>query len=1181
MRLKRLDLVKYGRFSNVSLEFPAKHSDVHIIFGPNEAGKSTSLAAIEDLLFGIPHNSPYNFIHDYSNMRIGGLLEQDGGSLDVRRRKGNKDTLLGLDDLPLQSGDLALMSYLGGADQTFFIRMFSLNHERLARGGREILEAKDEVGQTLFAAGAGLSGLHDRIGDLKKEADGLWAPRRAAHRAYYKALDALEEADKALREHTITATKWQELKRAYESAQEAYGDLEKKIATDVAEQRKLNRVRRVYRLIRRLAELDKAIAAIGEVRLLPNDAQQQMEEASLEVSKSQSRIDVLTEQLNRAKTNRLEMDCDETLLLRCDDIDQLHKQRIEVQKEKVDLPRRQAELSAKRERLRDLSEELGWALKDPDDIAAGIPQRTRIIAVRTLLTQRGQCVSAKENAKESLKDVEEQIQELEGELDSTEGGLDVSGLAAVIKAIRETGDIDSRIRTAKKEVKDADAVIEKLLRPLSPPVVNEQVFVEVPVPPRSIVQDHRDASKQLEQQTKACHDRIAMVEEGIAQHRKAYQNLVSGKEIVEPEHLKGVRDDRDETWSLVRRRYIEQREVSEKEVSSFGENGIDLPTAYESKVKASDELADRRFDKAQAAGEIAAIMRQINDQQEVLQKLREEEESLGEASRALDKVWNELWDKAPFKPLGPDFMLDWLEARAIVLDIIERREGTLNQITALLEEESNTRSTIIAELLELGEEVERLKEQPVRIVLEAGTAVQRRHEKNAEHRTALAGRIRRLQADKKRKKTKLAEAESAWRNWQNQWSVAIKDVGLADDDVPEVVTDRIDTIDKMREVAAEINHLQHERIDKIERDIESFSNFVASLVGVLATDLTTHKSEGAALELERRLEEAKRIRDQQDTKEKEITSLKTRIGKCEEDKRNAQAALETLQEMAGVEEVGQLAQAIQKFQQRRKLDAERTSLLETLTAEGDDLPLAVLREECEAADLDKIVAREGALQAELANLRDGLTVATEQRAQARQVFEAIGGEDRAALAAAKRQEALATMQVVANQYIRVRTAATLLEWSIDVYRREKQAPLLKRAGQMFATLTLGSFSDLRVEFDDQDHAHLAGIRPDETSVSVGGMSDGTADQLYLALRLASVDEYLSRAHRLPFVADDLFINFDDPRAAAGFQVLAEMAQKTQVLFFTHHRHLVDIARETLGTAVNVIFLDDKKVASVT
>jgi uncharacterized protein YhaN len=97
-------------------------------------------------------------------------------------------------------------------------------------------------------------------------------------------------------------------------------------------------------------------------------------------------------------------------------------------------------------------------------------------------------------------------------------------------------------------------------------------------------------------------------------------------------------------------------------------------------------------------------------------------------------------------------------------------------------------------------------------------------------------------------------------------------------------------------------------------------------------------------------------------------------------------------------------------------------------------------------------------------------------------------------------------------------------------------------------------------------------------VRVDGMSTGTADQLYLALRMASVGDYLDRADALPFVADDLFINFDDARAKAGFEVLGELANKTQVLF-TRHRHLVEITERTLGKSVNVVSLLDAPVTS--
>jgi len=93
------------------------------------------------------------------------------------------------------------------------------------------------------------------------------------------------------------------------------------------------------------------------------------------------------------------------------------------------------------------------------------------------------------------------------------------------------------------------------------------------------------------------------------------------------------------------------------------------------------------------------------------------------------------------------------------------------------------------------------------------------------------------------------------------------------------------------------------------------------------------------------------------------------------------------------------------------------------------------------------------------------------------------------------------------------------------------------------------------------------------------MSTGTADQLYLALRIAAIEDYLQRAGALPFVADDLFINFDDERAAAGFKLLSKLSKKTQVLFFTHHQHLVDLARETLGGSVSVVSLSDEKASA--
>ena len=101
---------------------------------------------------------------------------------------------------------------------------------------------------------------------------------------------------------------------------------------------------------------------------------------------------------------------------------------------------------------------------------------------------------------------------------------------------------------------------------------------------------------------------------------------------------------------------------------------------------------------------------------------------------------------------------------------------------------------------------------------------------------------------------------------------------------------------------------------------------------------------------------------------------------------------------------------------------------------------------------------------------------------------------------------------------------------------------------------------------------LEGLRADGRTVGISGMSEGTRDQLYLALRLAALEMHISQARALPFIADDLFINYDDVRARAGIEALAELSARTQVVFLSHHPHLVPAVREVFGDAANVVML---------
>ena len=146
-----------------------------------------------------------------------------------------------------------------------------------------------------------------------------------------------------------------------------------------------------------------------------------------------------------------------------------------------------------------------------------------------------------------------------------------------------------------------------------------------------------------------------------------------------------------------------------------------------------------------------------------------------------------------------------------------------------------------------------------------------------------------------------------------------------------------------------------------------------------------------------------------------------------------------------------------------------------------------------------------------------------------------------------------------EKYLRLQIAALILEQRIEDYRKQNQAPVLARAGELFSKLTFGSFANLRDELDKSGKPILLGVRPNNVEVSVNGMSDGTRDQLYLSLRLATLEQHLSKGEPMPFVVDDILIGFDDNRTRVCLEVLSELAASTQVLLFTHHRRVLELA----------------------
>lgn len=1168
MRIRRLDLLRYGHFTDTELKMPAGKPDFHFIAGPNEAGKSTALSAIEDLLFGIPHNSALNFAHDYNSLRIGARLEDEGGQLDIRRRKGNRDTIIDGDGAPFPAGEQGLASFLAGADRAFFARMFCLDHNRLRTGGQEILQAQDDVGQMLFSAGAGISGLRQRLKAIEEEAETLWANRRAAHRKFYQADDKLKAAETALRAHTLSASRWQELKTAVEEADGTVAKLEADIETKAAEYRKLTRVRRVFRDVRKRSEFNASIQDLKGSVSLPDDAANTLAAAVDDRVTAETRIDTLNEEIARLADERARLTYDETLLIRSEDIARLQERRITICDRRSDLPKRRAELAATQSRLTGLATEIGWTSGDIDEITSRIPSRTKLASVRSLLNQRGELVLKVATAEQALREAESKTADLLQKLADSPSATNVTALGAAIKAYRETDDIAAQIAAAEREAEDTSISCDRLLKSLRPPIASLDDLAALTPPSKDAILFHRDQMRDHGRRMQACQERIRSAEQERTRHEKALARLTRTENPVSLDELRRLRERRDLGWSIIRRKHLDNIPVADDEIEEF-QGHAPLSGAYEAAVCDVDDAADRRFANAEAAARLAEINRQLSEQQELLDMLVDESKALAAERQMMDSAWSALWKSAGVLPSAPDEMLEWLDIRTRAMESAERSGAAARHGASLRAHEEISKALLVNELTILGMDCSQVSAKPLRIVIEFAADIHKRSEKQAEHRETLEDAVQSAKAEAGRKRKALEDAEALRSAWHDDSGSALASLGV-DQTVPhETLLVQLGILDDMREIAAKIADLRQERIEKIGRDIAAYEEEVAELVQAIAAELAGNTADDAILELHRRFIEAGRIRDDIAAKEKALAEQRRKVDECRKSGAGAQRLIESLQAAAAVSSLPDLKDAIARSDTLRSLRAKLEDVTGTLSSDGDGLSPAELEAECTGADPDHLAAREGIVEGELQALRAKLDDERQVQREAQRNFDAMGGSDAAARAASDRQSALAEMTEIAERYVRLRSMGIILRHAIERYRREKQAPLLRRAGEFFSTMTGHSFTELQLELDQHDEVHLAAVRPGGKSVPVSGMSTGTMDQLYLALRLAAVEDYLGYAKPLPFVADDLFINFDDDRSLAGFAVLGEIAKKTQVLFFTHHTHLVDVARQALGHDISV------------
>jgi uncharacterized protein YhaN len=361
------------------------------------------------------------------------------------------------------------------------------------------------------------------------------------------------------------------------------------------------------------------------------------------------------------------------------------------------------------------------------------------------------------------------------------------------------------------------------------------------------------------------------------------------------------------------------------------------------------------------------------------------------------------------------------------------------------------------------------------------------------------------------------------------------------------------------------------RADEMARTLETSRAEVATLASRIAPDLAAADHIAAIAALRDRLGGARGAETAAQQIAHERARLVTRLDGAKRRRTALHDECKTLAALAGVGDSADLAAAADRIAARNECRSELLHLRGELTQQSDGLSEAALRTECVTLPADAAAARMRAIDEEDRTLVEELSAvraATEIAQRTRVDLESGHGAESAA-----QEEAItaAGLAALARNYARLEVACLLVTLATERHRSRYQDPLIARASQLFATLTGNSFAGLTLDYRE-DMLTLVAARADGQRVPIAGLSEGTRDQLYLALRLAALGEFTARADPLPFICDDILVSFDDTRAALALDVLAEAGAALQVILFTHHGHVVDLARARLKGQLDLIKL---------
>ena len=1123
MRLNRLDLIRYGRFEDASIAFPRPSDgpDVTVVFGSNEAGKSTAFQGWLDVLFGFrggPHPAAFRF--DRSDLLVGAEVDLPGRGPLVVRRNGKRSGSL-LDDAGRPLNEAILAGALHGLPRDAYAERFSLDDRGLRDGGARIAGAQGDLGQLLHAGLSGLTGMGQALDALSARADAFH--RKGARKTVLRAgKDRLTEIGRAIRAGRLSPDQDRQLRRAARRAAEAFDAAEAALAEVVRRQAAARAAQTWHDRAAEIAALADRLAGLPDGPDLPPGTGEAVARLLAQIEAQEARHDEAGAEIARATQAIADLPEDPMAEPLAAALARLDGQAVDgaslldrAGTAEADLGNRRAALAAlerEGDRLlgvvgigRAAAEEL---LRDPGTLEA-------------LAAAVGECTTAEQ----ALATAEAALAAARGQSgDQPAAPRDLTALRAAHRHWQDGTDV----AVPAAAVRQAEAALAAAVAGLP---ARWPDLVAAGLPARETLdQAARDAVALTADLSAARVPSSARAEE-LALATAALSQLAAAPEAVDAAAIEQTRRARDLAWQR------HDDDLSPQTARRFADamRADDAARAhYLTGAEARQRLRGAQADAAAATARHAAAQARHGDL-----AARQESAAGRCADHAAALGLGRDSDPAALAPRHAALMTAAAAAAAVATATAARDAAQAARDAARADLAAAAAAVDLADGADLPDRVLRAL-----TLEEGGRAAWDKWQRDARTVTALADAARDGAARRDAALAALA-LRTASGPWPDPTPAAI---GAA---LPQLGQLRV-----LRERAAQMA----ERIAGMEQAIAA----LALAAGDLAVIMALPQAEAAA-QPRAVIDRARARVLAADRATERRQQAATARATAQEAQRRAATAIAGARDALAVRLTGQGAED-------RPAD-ERLRILQDRDA---------LRARVAAAEADRAAARAGADAAlfaeELAILPDATRVATLARA----LDDAQGARDmardaareaarvHAAALAAVQTDALATEQATlladlregARQAAVARLGVLAARGALRRLAAERRSDMLRDVEEAFVAMTAPAWTGVDV-WTQGEGERLVGRQADGTAVPVEAMSTGTMGQLYFALRVAGYRSFAADPGPLPMILDDIMETFDDTRARAALQLCARIGGTGQAILFTHHAHLVDLARAAI------------------